>query len=94
MMSNPIGRCHSPKFCTFQSDVEGLKRQKVNNCRVCWTNLKAYYEYNGSIPRTFRRRSKILAVYVWKLNKHPRILYKCIISDLQRMILCEKHTSW
>jgi hypothetical protein len=54
---------------TFQSDVEGLKRQKVNDWRVCWTNLKAYYEYNGSIKRTFRRRSKILAVCME--NEHP-----------------------
>jgi hypothetical protein len=28
--------CHSPNFCTFQSDVERLKRQEVNNCQVCW----------------------------------------------------------
>jgi hypothetical protein len=47
---------------TFQSDVEGLKRQLL-------------YEYNGSIPRTFRRRSKILAVCMENKHPHPIQVY-------------------
>jgi hypothetical protein len=64
MISNQSGVSFTKILYTFQSDVERLKRQKVNNCQVCWiiwkptTSIMAHSWTSFEIRRTLCMENK------------------------------------